>query len=79
MHLGRFSEILMTKKKLFDEINIVVVWEVTEHDREVIESRGLSLEENEHRLESNIDSLFHYSIVASYVNPIYVVCLSKLI
>ena len=77
--LGSLFRDFDDEKKLFDEINIVVVWEVTEHDREVIESRGLSLEENEHRLESNIDSLFHYSIVASYVNPIYVVCLSKLI
>ena len=65
--------------KLFDEIDIVVVWEVTEKDYEVVKSRGVSLERNEGGLTGESDPLFHYHLSLGFVRPIRVICLKELI
>ena len=67
------------ENKLFDEIDIVVVWEVTEDDHEVVASRGLDLEETEDGLTGGSDKLFHYSLSLGPVKPIRVVCLKNLL
>ena len=65
--------------KLFDEINIVVVWEVTENDYSVIKSRGLTLREFEKNLLSKNEPLFHFFIDLGPTRPINVICLNKLL
>ena len=42
--------------KLFDEIDIVVVWEITERDHEVVKTRV------EEGLTTETSSLFHYKL-----------------
>ena len=64
--------------KLFDEIDIVVVWEVTERDHEVISSRGVNLHRIEQGLTGGEDSLFHYRLSLGIVRPIKVICLKDL-
>ena len=65
--------------KLFDEIDIVVVWEVTEKDYEVMKSRGVSLNKNEGGLAGDSDPLFQYHLSLGFVRPIWVMCLKELV
>ena len=65
--------------KLFDEIDIVVVWEITESDYEVVSSRGLSLEEVESGLSTTKESIFHYDLSLWSTKPIRIICIKDLI
>ena len=65
--------------KLFDEIDIIVVWEITERDHEVINSRGLYLEKNERGLTGEENSVFHYTLSLVNVRPIRVICLKEIV
>lgn len=65
--------------KLFDEIDVVVVWEVTENDYDVVNSRGVDLEEFESGLMQTENATFHFNLSMGPANPIQVICLKDLI
>ena len=65
--------------KLFDEIDIVVVWEITEQDYEVTKSRGVGLHKYEEGLVGEHDPLFQYHLSLGIVSPIRVICLKEII
>lgn len=65
--------------KLFDEIDIVVVWEITEQDYEVTKSRGVGLHKYEDGLIGEHDPLFQYHLSLGIVRPIRVICLKEMI
>ena len=65
--------------KLFDEIDIVVVWEVTERDHEIVRSRGVNLHPIEQGLTGGAASIFHYQLSLGPVRPIRVICLKDII
>ena len=65
--------------KLFDEVNIVVVWEITENDYAVVRSRGLDLQKIEAGLLGEASDCFHYRLGLSSTKPIRVICLKNLI
>ena len=67
-----------SETKLFDEIDIVVVWEVTENDYKVLHRRGLSLNKFENNIGSENHPLFHFYIDFGPVKPIRVICLKEL-
>jgi Histidine kinase-, DNA gyrase B-, and HSP90-like ATPase len=66
--------------KLFDQINIVVVWDVTENDREIVASRGLDLQDIEYGLTKPTEnSPFHFNLVLGPTQPIRIICVKRLI
>ena len=65
--------------KLFDEIDVVVVWEITEQDYEITKSRGVSLHKYEEGLTSEYNPLFQYYLSLGVVRPIKVICLNELL
>ena len=65
--------------KLFNEIDVVVVWEITEADYEVVNTRGADIEEVELGLTASNHSIFHYNLILGQAKPIPIVCLRKLI
>ena len=65
--------------KLFDEIDIVVVWEITERDHEVVKTRGLDLQRVEEGLTTETSSLFHYKLFLGPTRPIRIMCLRELL
>ena len=65
--------------KLFDEIDIVVVWEITEKDYEIVKSRSLDLQEVEPGLTTSQESVFHYKLFLGPTHPIRIVCLRRLL
>ena len=65
--------------KLFDEVDIVIVWEIIERDYEIVKSRGLDLETIDAGLSEATDSIFHYRLILGPAKPIRIVCLKSLI
>lgn len=66
--------------KLFDQIDFVVVWDIQEKDRRVIETRGLDLDEEEaSEFNEKADSLFHYTLSMGPVRPIKIISIRKLL
>ncbi|MCY4014258.1 MAG: ATP-binding protein [Gammaproteobacteria bacterium] len=65
--------------KLFDEIDIVVVWEITEADHEVVKTRGLNLDEVEAGLDPGDEAIFHFDLSLWSTKPIRIVCLKELV
>ena len=65
------------EKKLFDEIDVVVVWEVTEKDHEIVASRGLDLQRIEVGITGNTDQVFEYQLILGPTRPIHIICLSE--
>ena len=68
-----------SENKLFDEIDIVVVWEIVEDDYDVVHNRGIDLEKIEGNLSVTGDSIFHYRLVLGPTKPIKVICLKHLV
>lgn len=67
------------EKKLFDEVDIAVVWEVVEDDYDVVHAHGIDLEKVEGGLSDVGDGVFHYRLVLGPTTPIKVICLKHLI
>lgn len=65
--------------KLFDEVNIVVVWEIVENDFDVVKSRGFELERIDGGLSGETNSLFDYHLVLGPTIPIKIMCLKSLV
>ena len=68
-----------SENKLFDEIDIVVVWEIVEDDYDVVHNRGIDLEKIEGSLSVTGDNIFHYRLVLGPTKPIKVICLKHLV
>lgn len=64
--------------KLFDQLDIVVCWDVTEPDREVLASRGLDLQEIEEGISASATP-FHYNLVLGPTKPIKILCIKRFI
>jgi len=67
---GLFNDFAIARK-LFDEVNVVVVWEITEADRVKSKDRGIEIEE----LEVDDDRIFpetHYTLEIDSVAPVEV-------
>lgn len=68
------------ERKLFDQVDIVVLWDVTEPDRKIVESRGVSLtEENQSELSSSNENIFKYSLSLGPVKPIKIISIRSLL
>ena len=65
--------------KLFFEVDIAIVWEITESDHEVVNRRVLDLEPIEVGLTDSGDSNFHYLLSGGYNKPIRVMCLKDIV
>ena len=65
--------------KLADEVDIVVVWEITENDIEVLHSRGFELEQISEGLSGTKDKVFHYNLTLGSAKAIKVICLKLLV
>ena len=69
-------------RKMFDEVDVVVLWEVTEADRELAERRGLALNEFATGVISSTKSKFplaQFGLSLDGMKTIDVLCISKII
>jgi hypothetical protein len=70
-------------RKMFDEINCVVCWEVTDEDKQIMRNMGVNVEEittsmfAQHR--RNFPHSTHIMNLTGFTNPIYVIDLKKLL
>lgn len=69
------------ERKLFDQIDIVVLWNITEADRELASRRSLDLVELESGSLSSGASkeYFHYRLDLGPVDPIFIICIEDLL
>ena len=70
------------ERKMFDEINTVILWEVTERDRNIVAKRGLTLTELGSGLLSTQTSRFpnaHYTLNLDGVKSIEIVSMRKIL
>ena len=65
--------------KLFDEVDIVVVWEIVAKDYEVVKSRGFDLQRVEEGLSERDTAIFHFLLSLGPTTPIQIICLKNLI
>ena len=65
--------------KLFDEVDIVVVWEIVEKDYEVVSSRGFDLQAIDEGISQSVNPIFHFQLSLGPTNPIRIICLRDLI
>ena len=65
--------------KLFNEVDIVVVWEIIEKDYEVVRSRGFDLQEIDEGLSQGVDPIFHFILTIGPNTPIRIICLKNLL
>ena len=70
--------------KLFNEINCIVCWDVTESDQQCLANKGIDLEEISYNslpgtVPENIPSSTHKISLSGFVAPIYVIDLKKVI
>lgn len=70
-------------RKMFDEIDCVVCWEITDNDMQVMRNMGVNLEEISSsifaREAKKIPHSTHIMNLSGFVNPIYVIDLKKLL
>jgi molecular chaperone HtpG len=79
--LGLFKD-FTDERKLFDEIDVVVLWDITETDRKALSTRGLSISEVGESTFTAAASRFpqaHYKLSIDGVKTIEVVCLRKVL
>jgi molecular chaperone HtpG len=79
--LGLFKD-FTDERKLFDEIDVVVLWDLTEPDRKAISTRGLSISEvGESTFAANASRFpeAHYKLSIDGVKTIEVVCLRRML
>ena len=69
-------------RKMFDEIDVVVIWDVTESDRKFISAKGLMLTDYSLSSLGQVKRLFEessYRLDLQNVRPIEVICMRKLL
>lgn len=70
------------ERKMFDEIDLVVIWDVTERDWKILSSRGLNLTEAKPSSFGSDATRFpgaHYLLQLAGVNPIEVLCMHRIV
>ena len=75
---GLFNDFTIARK-LFDEMNVLVLWEITEEDRRKSEDRGIDIEVIDDDDDERIFPLSQYRLEIDSVAPVEVVEISKLI
>lgn len=78
-HLSSLFRDFDDEVKLFDQIDVVVVWDVVDSDYEIVKSRGLDLQEVEPGLTTTNEPFFHFSLILGPTRPIRICCLSRLL
>lgn len=71
--IGDFND----AKKMFDQVDIVVVWEVTEADMQLAGRRGLTLEPVAQSTFGAGASDFHYRLDLGPVDPVLVIAMKN--
>lgn len=70
-------------RKMFDEIDCVVCWEITDTDRQVMHDMGINLEEISTsvfaRDTKKIPHSTHIMNLSGFTNPLYVIDLKRLL
>jgi molecular chaperone HtpG len=74
--IGLFND-FSSARKMFDEVNVVVVWEITEADQARAKDRGIEIEEIAD--EQRIFPLTHFRMEIDAVAPVEVLEIKKLI
>ena len=67
------------ERKLADEVDIVVVWEITESDYDVLHSRGFDLERIDEGLSGITNNVFHYNLTLGPTKAIKIICLKHIV
>lgn len=70
------------ERKMFDEVDLVVVWEITEKDRKTASNRGLTITSVEGGVLSAGDTRFpgaHYRMNIDGVNSVEILCMNRII
>lgn len=70
------------ERKLFSEIDVVVVWDVFEHDWKEVSRRGLELQECKEGGVTQIEKRFpvvHYKLYIDGSKPIEIVCIRRIV
>ena len=79
-HLSSVFRDFDEERKIFNEIDILVVWEVTERDFKNVSERGLSLEPIENGWDDEEDdNCFHFALTLEPAAPVRVISLEKLL
>ena len=66
-------------KKMFDQVDIAVVWEVTEADFQLAGRRGLTLEKIQQSTFSKESSIFQYRLDLGPVDPVYIISMKEIL
>lgn len=68
---------------MFDEIDCVVCWEITDKDKQIMKDMGVNVEEISHSIFANegkvIPNSTHIMNLSGFINPIYVIDMKKLL
>jgi hypothetical protein len=82
-HLRNISKDFSDARKMFDEIDCVVCWEVTDTDRNTLLSMGITVDPIDETMFSanarQIPHSTHTMMIASFNKPIYVIDIKKII
>ena len=82
-HLRNLARDFNDARKMFDEMNCVVCWEVTDKDKQVMRDMNVNVEEITPSIFSSENKVIPYSThimnLSGFINPIYVIDLKKLL
>lgn len=72
------------EQKMFDEIDCIVCWDVSDEDNQAMKNRGITLEEIEFSSLSSLSNKIipnstHKLILSGFISPIHVIDLKKII
>lgn len=67
------------ERKLFYELDIVVVWEIVEKDHETTKKHGVDLQEIDGGISQATSDPFHFLLSGGMNKPIKIICLKNLI
>jgi len=82
-HLANLAKDFNDARKMFDEIDCVVCWEVTDNDTQIMRNMGVNVEEISSsvfgREAKKIPHSTHIMNLSGFTNPIYVIDLKRLL
>lgn len=82
-HLRNLARDFNDARKMFDEIDCIVCWEITDKDKQVMRSMGVNVQEVSQSIFATEEKIFpnstHVMNLSGFINPIYVIDLKKLL
>jgi hypothetical protein len=82
-HLRNLARDFNDARKMFDEMNCVVCWEVTDKDKQVMRDMGVNVEEVARSIFTSDNRVIPYSThvmnLSGFINPIYVIDLKRVL